>query len=131
MDKKISELPVAVTVSAVDVIPIVASNINRKVSIGTLIAAAKAPVVSNLVPTVTGVYAIPLTSSSATIIQVPGGGSYTLADGVDGQNITIFAISPTTVAFNAQTATFATNGLLELIFLNSDWQVKSATLVTF
>lgn len=120
-DKKISEFPVASTVLATDVLPIVSAGANKGITAGVF--ALNLPNFGNKgitknTPVAPSTAAIPLT---ATVVKLPIGATYTLAAGQDGQELLIVALSVgstvTTTGSTFASASFTNGGLLQLIFI--------------
>lgn len=132
MDKKISELPAATSVTATDTIPLVSGVLNKKVSIATLTRSIKTPVFVEITfnPLTPLVYesAIPVSADVVSITDNPVH-KYTLAAGVSGQVITIYATEPTSVVFPNSLTTnmvlsFSANGIVDLVYIAGMWRVK-------
>lgn len=132
MDKKISELPVATSVIATDVIPLVTGGVNKRVSVATLARTVNTPVFTDIVynPLTPLVYvsAIPLTADVVSITNNPLG-KYTLAAGVAGQVITIYATEATTVVYPNSLTTnmvlsFNPSGIIDLVYISGMWRIK-------
>jgi hypothetical protein len=97
-DKKISQFPVATTISAVDIVPIVSGAVNKIVTIGVICLnlpnIGNTGITKNTVNNVVST-AIPLTK---TIITIDGNiVPYTLGAGADGQEVVIVALGDCTV----------------------------------
>lgn len=93
MDAKISDFLSLSVVSAADVLPIVSAATSRKVTVGVLTLnlpnIGNSGITKNKPVAATGV-AIPLTGTVVTLpVSVP---SYTLANGSDGQEITLVSL---------------------------------------
>jgi hypothetical protein len=97
-DKKISQFPVATTISAVDIVPIVSGAVNKIVTIGVICLnlpnIGNTGITKNTVNNVVST-AIPLTK---TIITIDGNiVPYTLGAGADGQEVVLVALGDCTV----------------------------------
>lgn len=139
MDKKITQFPVAATIVATDLIPIVDSTTNDTALMNKVITAGvlslNMPNVGNKgiskdLPVSVTPGAIPLTAS----VYKLSAGAYTLAAGTDGQTITLVASAGCTVAVTASTfssATFSINGIAKFRFLTGfGWLVESSNSVS-
>ena len=133
MDQKISQLPVASAVAATDIIPIVSSGTNQKLTVGVL--SLNLPNFGNSgitknVPVAPSNTAIPLLG---TTVGLSTAASYTLAAGSNGQEITIFnkINSPSTVNYGGSTVTIGAKGSVTLTFLETAWYIKSSHNCTF
>lgn len=132
MDKKISEFTVASTVLGADIIPIVSGGDNKSVSVGVLSMnlpnLGNKGITKNVVTPVTQPI-IPLTSTSMTLAVI--GQTYTLANGSDGQEITLVSAGVNTVtpaSSYVTTILMGTGGsTVTLMFVAalSKWVVKS------
>jgi hypothetical protein len=97
-DKKISQFPVATTISAVDIVPIVSGAVNKIATIGVICLnlpnIGNTGITKNTVNNVVST-AIPLTK---TIITIDGNiVPYTLGAGADGQEVVLVALGDCTV----------------------------------
>ena len=136
-DKKISELLVATTALGADIIPVVTGGINKSLSVGIL--SLNLPNLGNKgitknLPVTALVPAIVLTSS---IVILPVSGTpYTLAAGVDGQEVTIVSLDANTLVPISSyfTSLQMTHGAsVTLLYLTSltKWICTSSNGVTF
>ena len=135
MDSKFSALPVVVTPTATDMVPVVVAGVNKIVTVGVL--ANNMPNIGNKGITtnavqISGVGAIPLTK---TVFRLNTVGAYTLASGSDGQELKIIGgITGATVSFTSSqlsSASFNIGGVLSLIFATGlGWMIVSKNNVT-
>jgi hypothetical protein len=129
MDKKISEFAVATTVITTDIIPIVNSGNNKSVTVGVLSLnlpnLGNKGITKNVVVQNTAL-AIAITSSLANIPMnvLP----YTLANGADGQEITIVSGTANTVTTGTNTFLFDVNASVSLVYITAltRWFVKNS-----
>lgn len=138
MDKKISELPAATSVTATDVLPLVTGGVNKKVSVATLARSVNTPVFSDIVynPLTPLVYVstIQLTADVVSITDNPLH-AYTISAGTPGQSITIFATEATSVVYPNSLTTnmvlsFTPGGIVDLVYIGGMWRVKYSNGIT-
>ena len=134
-DKKISELTVASSVLATDILPIVSGGVNKKVTAQALqesLPSVKNSGTTVTVPAQATVTAIPLTSTTVLLTL----GTHTLGSGTNGQEITLVGSGTNLVTLTGAgtltTVNFpAVGSTITLVYLNSAWYVKSHFSVTF
>jgi hypothetical protein len=128
VDQKISQLASASTLAATDLIPIVASGTNQKITAGVF--CLNQPNIGNSgitknVPLVPSGAALQLTG---TLVSITIAAAYTLGAGLQGQEVLIVNTSPASasVAFNVSTATLSSKGSIGLVYIGSEWFIKSS-----
>lgn len=133
MDQKISELPVASVVTATDIIPIVSSGTNQRLTVGVL--SLNLPNFGNSgitknVPRSPTSASIPLLG---TVIGLTTSAVYTLAAGSEGQEISIFnkISTPSSVNYGNSVVTIGAKGSVTITFIDAEWYIKSSHNCTF
>ena len=123
-DTKISDFVSATVLNAVDIVPVIQTALNKKITLGQLRTFVNTPSIQ----TVTGA-AIPL---SADIIAVSG--ICTLAAGTEGQTIKFIATATGKISaiglLPSNGFTFSTGNTLELLYALSKWNVMSQNGMT-
>lgn len=128
MDSKISEFPVAATVAATAIIPVVVDGVNKSLSVGIL--SLNLPnfgnkgITKNVVIQASGA-AIPLTGTLVTLPVL--GVSYTLQNGSDGQEITLVSLGNNVVVVGSVQINMSNESVVTLLYLNtlSKWIITS------
>jgi hypothetical protein len=127
VDQKFSDMGVSPTIKAADLIPIVTDGNNKVVTAGVfslnLPNFGNSGITKNAPVSPTGA-AISLLN---TLVAIGVPSTYTLASGLQGQEIVIVnkTVQTTTLVFSGQTATILSKGSISLIFVDTEWYVKS------
>lgn len=132
MDKKISAMPVATSVGATDLIPIVQGGVNKVVTAGSLTSSS-----SNL--TTAGILklepfvqvddnSVINTTKSFVVIT----GTHVLPNGTDGQIMIFSTETGATLDFNASTFVFSPSATMMVIYSTAigQWLIISSQGVT-
>lgn len=123
MDSKISQFPIASTVPAGALLPIVVAGVNQIVTAGVfslnLPNLGNKGITKNAVVVAT-VAAIPVTAS-LVVLPVDVTPSFTLAAGTAGQEIKLVAISPVTVTTQLLSISMGIKSSITLVFASGEW----------
>lgn len=135
MDSKISAFPVASTLTATDLFPIVNSGVNKVVTAGVMFS--NIPNIGNIGIT-KSLPATPVTLNivlTSTLYKLPVNASpYVLPNGVEGQQVILTSITTNSItlnAFNMTSITFGTGSSVSLVFVSGAWMVTSSYNCTF